>query len=182
MKNKVLISAGHSDTDKGSIANNYKEADLTLELRDLIIKNLKKLNVDCIGDGEEGKNLSLKDAINLIKNSRLAIEIHFNSAGIDKNANGVEIYSLPKYMRFSQRLAHVISIILGSKLRGDKGWKKQEESNRYKLGFVSNGGILIEVEFITNPKAMLKYIENKELLAESIALEIKKYITEGEML
>jgi hypothetical protein len=57
-----------------------------------------------------------------------------------------------------------------SKVRGDRGWKSQEESARGKLGFVSAGGIILEVFFLSSPKELRKFLVSESLLARNIAI------------
>jgi N-acetylmuramoyl-L-alanine amidase len=41
---KLFLSAGHSLNETGAIANNFKEADLTIDLRNLIAQEIRLLN------------------------------------------------------------------------------------------------------------------------------------------
>jgi N-acetylmuramoyl-L-alanine amidase len=41
---KLFLSAGHSLNESGAVTNNFKEANLTIELRDLIAAEIKKIN------------------------------------------------------------------------------------------------------------------------------------------
>jgi len=171
----LLISAGHSDQDPGAVSGLHTEAKLALELRDLIVEELKTTAIKVLTDGTEGQNLALKEAIFLAKQVDLAVELHFNAAG-SAFAQGVESISLPAKKEISQKLSASISSVLGSRLRGDSGWIDQSQSARGKLGFVQAGGIIVEVCFITNTMEMEYYQLNKAKLAHVLALTLKEYL------
>ena len=46
----IFLSAGHGGNDVGAVGNGYKEADLTIELRDLTLKYLKQLGAKVVID------------------------------------------------------------------------------------------------------------------------------------
>lgn len=50
MARKIIISAGHGGTDPGASGNGYIERDLAIELRDLIIVELKALGINALTD------------------------------------------------------------------------------------------------------------------------------------
>ena len=63
----VFISAGHNPKgikiDPGAVGNGFKEADLTVEFRDLVVSELKKLNlpkVICDNESERLSNISIE--------------------------------------------------------------------------------------------------------------------------
>ena len=56
-----------------------------------------------------------------------------------------------------------------SNVRGDRGWIDQSQSARGKLGYVSAGGLILEVFFISNPQEMAVYQARKWLVAQAIA-------------
>ena len=166
---KFTITAGHSDTDPGAVANGLKEAALAVQLRDIVASKLRKLGHTVIEDGEDGKNQPLKTAISLIKGSDKAIEIHFNAA--TPTAKGVETIALPKDKILAQALSQTIARELGTSVRGEggKGWIDQSQSHRGKLGFINAGGLIIEVAFITNQLEMDAYQDKFWLVASAIA-------------
>ena len=164
---KFTVTAGHSDKDPGACANGYKEADLAVWLRDIVASKLRQLGHTVIEDGVDGQNQPLNTAISLIKGSDKAIEIHFNAASA--SAKGVETISLPKDKALSQELSQAIAEVLETSVRGQNGWIDQSQSHRGKLGYVSAGGIIVEIAFITNPVEMAMYESRKWLVASAIA-------------
>ena len=165
---KFTVTAGHGGQDPGACANGYKEADLALWQRNTIASKLRQLGHTVLEDGEDSQNQPLKTAIALIPKAHKAIEIHFN-ASTNPLACGVEIIALPKDKALAQNIGSAIACTLGTKLRGDKGFIDQSKSARGKLGFVSNGGLIIEVCFITNKAEMDSYQDRKWLVASAIA-------------
>lgn len=170
----IYLSAGHSNSDPGAVANGYKEADIAVELRNLISEELKKLHVDHVCDSNLANNLDLKSTINKINliKPKLAIELHCN-ASTNPSATGVECLSLTNNKKASQLISATIAKVLGLKLRGDSGWQDQSVSPHGTLGFCRVGGIIIELFFISNPKDLQSYQKNKNILAKEIALCLK---------
>jgi N-acetylmuramoyl-L-alanine amidase len=157
----VFLSAGHSDQDPGAISGGLKEADLTILLRDVCARVLRACNVEVITDGPDHQNLSLPAAITQSrKTAGPKIEFHFNAAANSK-AGGCEALCLEKDVALASQL--VEAVCKASGLR-NRGVKPPSESARKKLGWVTNGGIILEIAFITNPadiklyQASLSYI------------------------
>ena len=164
---KFTITAGHSNTDPGAVANGVKEADLAVWLRDTTVSKLRQLGHSIVTDGAPGQNEPLSKALTLITSADKAIEIHFNAA--TPTAKGVETIALPKDKALAQKLSQAIAEVLMTKVRGDAGFIDQSKSARGKLGFVSRGGLIIEVCFITNTTETAFYNDRKWLVASAIA-------------
>lgn len=164
---KFAITAGHSDVDPGAVANGVTEAQIAEEMRNIIAHKLRVSGHEVLTDGEGSVNLPLKNAIALIKQADIAVEIHCNAAG-SATATGVECISLPALKGLCQRLSAAVAGVTKDKLRGDKGWIDQSQSARGKLGYVENGGIIIELFFLTNETALETYNAVKWLVAQAI--------------
>ena len=164
---KFTITAGHSNTDPGAVANGVKEADLAVWLRDTVVSKLRQLGHSIVTDGAPGQNEPLSKALTLITSADKAIEIHFNAA--TPTAKGVETIAMPKDKALAQKLSQAIADVLMTKVRGDAGFIDQSKSARGKLGFVSRGGLIIEVCFITNTTETAFYNDRKWLVASAIA-------------
>jgi N-acetylmuramoyl-L-alanine amidase len=184
MTNKIVtVTSGHSNVgkiDSGAVTTVdgklVKEADIAVKLRNAILHYLQKdkeITTRC--DGYGSVNLELKEAIKLIKGSDVSLEIHTN-ASANKTANGVECIALPKDKVLAQKLSAAVSKITGSRLRGDKGYITQEDSARGKLGYVSNGGLILEVFFISNDSELEVFDEKYWLIAKSIAEVLIDYV------
>ena len=175
MKKIITLTAGHSNSDSGAVANGLQENHLATELRNITAGKLKTLGYTVRTDGTGLINQILQAAIALIRGSDIAVEIHFNAA-TSKTAKGVETIALPKDKALAQKLSQEIAAVLGITVRGDKGFIDQSQSARGKLGFVAKGGLIIEVCFISNPEEIAAYQAKKWLVASAIAHTLDGYL------
>ena len=180
MSKYVVITAGHSNQDSGAVGKDkggkiVKESEVAVTLRNAIAFYLREAGVEVKTDGVGNDNQPLSSAIKLIKGSTLAVEIHLN-ASVNPTAIGIETISLPKDKKVSQDISKAIQKVTGSRLRGDHGWIDQSMSARGKLGYVSNGGLIVEVGFLSNTSE-LHLIQTKVwLIAKEIANVIIDYV------
>ena len=168
MTKPIVLTAGHSDIDPGAVSNGRTEANIARELRNIVANKLRGAGERVITDGEPASNKPLKDAIALIPQGRVAVELHCNAAA-SPAAGGVETIALPRDKALAQRLSAAVARVLGIKVRGDRGWIDQSQSARGRLGYVSAGGLILEVFFISNPAEMAVYQARKWLVAQAIA-------------
>lgn len=165
---KYLISAGHSATDPGACANGHTEAAIALDMRDLVAKRLLEMRHTVLSDGGLGENLPLKQAVALVKDTDLAVELHCNAAA-NLHATGVEVIAPPALKLVAQRIARAIAGETGQKLRGQGGWIDQSQSQHAKLAFVQAGGLIVEMVFISNLADLRGFLAVKERVAMAIA-------------
>jgi N-acetylmuramoyl-L-alanine amidase len=172
---KIYISAGHSPKQPGASGNGYKEELLTIELRDLIVAELKLLGVNPIIDSNENAlTHSIAFFKNLVGSESIVLDIHFNASAIP-TAKGTETLIPKDYNLFEYELAtdlsHVMSYVLGTPKRGTNGVKTELESHHGSLGWMRLKGnnVLLEVCFISNPIEMNEYEAKKEVLAKGLA-------------
>lgn len=163
-----VITAGHSNTDPGAVAFGYKEALIAVDMRNLIAAELRAMGHQVWTDGSGSDNQPLATAINLIRHGAIALEIHLNAAS-NTAATGVETIALPVAKALAQRISFAISSVLGLRVRGDAGWIDQSASARGKLGFVSAGGLIAELCFISNRGDLAKLQANMQPVAAAIA-------------
>lgn len=176
----IFVSAGHNNQglrkDPGAVSNGYNEADLTVELRDLIISNLKKKGRKFIVDNDTEK---LSDYLKRIQtgNGSVVLELHFDSAASNL-ASGTTAFIEEEADKndesFAWDLSKAISNIMGVR---NRGVFKENESHRGRLGLMREDGIicLLEVCFINNESDMQLYQSNKVKIAESIAKILIRY-------
>ncbi|TCM68441.1 hypothetical protein EC844_105145 [Acinetobacter calcoaceticus] len=70
----------------------------------------------------------------------------------------------------SKKLCAAITQHLGNKVRGtDGGWKSEGSGQHSRLGYVRNGGIILELFFISNPVELAAWDAKKWLIAKSVA-------------
>lgn len=162
------ITAGHGGSDPGAVYFGYTERELMTELRDILANKLRAKGHVVRTDGDKGVNLALTHALHLIAGSAAALELHTNAAE-NQAATGVEVVALPAQKDLAQRVSQAIATVLDLRLRGEAGWIDQSKSARGRLGFVSRGGMVVEVFFLSNLKDLGVYQARKWLVASAIA-------------
>lgn len=161
-----VITAGHSDKDPGAIAGTEKEANIATKLRDMVAAKLRALGHTVYEDGEDGVNLPLAEAIKLVPKG-IAVEFHCNAA-VSATARGVETISLPGKKELAQQLSKAIAAVTKDKVRGEAGWIDQSKSARGKLGYVSAGGLIVELFFLSNKESLVMYEANRGAVADAV--------------
>jgi N-acetylmuramoyl-L-alanine amidase len=180
---RIFISAGHSAgsgaKDKGvpptPFSKGKSEGELTLELRDRIVEDLKRFGIHAQTD--LNKN-ALVETLAWIKNvfksdkDSILIDIHFNA--FNKVANGVEVIvptgASKKETDIAKKIVDLLSG-LGFKNRGVKG---EHQTARKRLGWMRPIGhnILIEVCFMDNEADMNLYFTNIDIISKRITQAI----------
>lgn len=164
----VGVTAGHSNTDPGAVRGKDKEADFVVKVRNAVELYLLRAGLVVKTDGQGSINLPLTSAIQIIRGSSTAIEFHLNASS-NPQANGIETIALPEDKKLAQAISKAIAEVTGSRLRGKDGWIDQSDSARGKLGFVSNGGLIVELGFISNPQEFAVLQAKYWLVAKAIA-------------
>lgn len=170
----VTVTAGHSNKDPGAVNGKYKEADLVVNFRNAVAYYLREAGIQYKTDGIGTTNQNLNAAIKLIKGSSVAVEFHMNAAA-SKQANGIETIALPKDKKLAQELSKAVADAFGSRLRGDNGWIDQSQSARGKLGFISNGGLIVELGFISNEEELFQFNARYLSAAKAVAKVLIEY-------
>lgn len=170
----VTVTAGHSNVDPGAVNGEFQEADLAAKFRNAVAFYLREAGVQYKTDGVGTTNQNLNTAIKLIKGSSVAVEFHMNAAS-NKSAHGVETIALPKDKKLAQELSKAVADALGSRLRGDNGWIDQSQSARGKLGFISNGGLIVELGFISNEAELAQFNAKYWSAAKTVAMVLIKH-------
>ena len=174
----IFSSAGHGGSDPGAIANGYREADLTIEFRDLLNKELTELGAKFISD-KDGETLGAYLGRIKTGDGSIIHEVHFNAA--TPAATGIEVVIPDRHTReefnCAFELAAAIQKHTGLKLRGDKGVITEGQTHRGKLGLMRPEGInlLTEMCFISNANDLKQYFQAKEAIAKDFAIILKKY-------
>ena len=170
----VTVTAGHSNKDPGAVNGKFKEAELVSQFRNAVAYYLREAGIQYKTDGVGTTNQNLNAAIKLIKGSSVAVEFHMNAA-TSKQANGVETIALPKDKKLAQDLSKAVADAFGSRLRGDNGWIDQSQSARGKLGFISNGGLIVELGFISNEEELFQFNARYWSAAKAVAMILIKH-------
>lgn len=170
----VAITAGHSNTDPGTVNGNAKEADLVVNFRNAVAFYLREAGLQVKTDGTGTKNDPLSAAVKLIKGSSVAVEFHMNAAA-SKQANGIETIALPKDKKLAQDLSKAVADALGSRLRGDNGWIDQSKSARGSLAYINAGGLIVELGFISNEAELAAFQARYWIAAKAVAKVLIEY-------
>ena len=174
MPRSVFISAGHSTSplEAGTRANDFKEEELTLELRDLIAAELRARDIPFEMDGPHGVSVPLTRAIVQAASADIAVEVHFNAGGAG-HSGGFGL-STPSRKKFATALGVAVSKALGiAPFRA--GWVSDTETRYGKLGFCRRGrGVVLEVCHQSNLDDMEAYFARKRQAAAAIAQVIEE--------
>lgn len=173
----ITITAGHSNTDPGAVNGSDREADIAQDMRNIVAAILRTDHgLEVKTDGEGKGNLPLREAVKLIKGSRLAVEFHTNAA-LNKTATGIEALSTPKNKAACQRLCRAVEQVTGWKLRGEDGYKPDNAGQHSRLAYAQAGGIIFEPFFISNDADLAQWKQTKwsicRAIANAIAEEVK---------
>jgi N-acetylmuramoyl-L-alanine amidase len=184
---KIYISSGHSNKpgrDRGASGNGFIEGELAVELRELIVKELKELNINAIIDKNDSVLLdTIKVFRNLTTNKCILLDIHWNAG--PPTATGTETlipgspsnFEINLAESLSKTIANTLNIRLRGNYKGKKGVKTELESHHGSLGWMRLTGenVLIEICFISNKNDMISYQNNKIILAKNIAQILQFY-------
>lgn len=163
----VTVTAGHSNTDPGAVHKDRTEADVVAECRNIVLHYLLAEDVVTRSDGTGKVNLPLKTAIQLVKGANVAVEFHCNAG--PASARGVEALAQPKDKKLAQDLCAAVNGVLGIPVRGDKGYKPEDSGQHSRLGYVSAGGVILELFFISNAAELALWDAKKWLVGKAIA-------------
>ena len=168
---KLYLDFGHGGKDSGAVgANKTKESHAVLKIGNLIKNNLENKGKKVITTRDKDIYFSLNSRTNKAnkENCNYFISLHMNSS-TNKNAKGVEVWvydEKSKVYNLAKDICTNLSKDINTPNRGVKISK-----NFYILRKTKMPSLLIEIDFISNPKveSCLKdetYIKN---IANSIS-------------
>lgn len=162
----ILISAGHSNVDPGACAYGLREADIAVEMRNIVSFYLSRMGLPHDMDGKGTANMPLKEAA---KKARAinGIEVEFHCNASDNiSASGSEVLAGPANMKLAGLLSAAVALALGVKNRGAK---PQDSGQHSRLAFVQAGGMIVELFFITNRTDIERWQAKKWLVGKAVA-------------
>lgn len=168
MKKIVTVTAGHSNTDAGAVNNKVHEQVVATDARNIVAWYLQNAGITVRMDGFGNDNKPLHEAVKLVKGSDIAIELHCN-ASVNPSANGVEVLANLWHKSLAQRIAQSISNVIGTPVRGDKGYKPENAGQHSRLAYVQAGGLVVELFFISNQDELDAWNNKKWLVCKAIA-------------
>ena len=175
----IYLLAGHTPKgmhpDPGAVANGYKEAELTMELRDIIADKLRGKGCKVYEDED---SLRLAEVLSVVNSTEkdIVCDIHFNAG--PEAATGIEVMVPARSTEDERDLARKICALLSSimKIR-NRGVKTESDGQHKSLGVMRELGIniLIEMCFITNKTDMTSYQANKAKIADELMYLLIEY-------
>jgi len=176
MARTIFLSAGHATVPRvaGTRANGFKEEELTLELRDLVVPKLRAYGLTVKTDGAHGISATLSDAISIGRKFDIHVELHFNAGS--KTSSGPFSLGTLSRKRFGVDLAKAVAKATGLPLHHN-GWNSDTLSQHGYLAFCRQGGrgVVLEVCQQSNMEDMRVYLEKKNEVAQAIADMLRHY-------
>lgn len=177
MSRKLIISAGHGGTDPGAISGSYIERDLAIELRNLIVAELKLMGISPLVDDDRN---ALKQTLAWLRgkfgSKDILFDIHWNAAA-SPEAKGTEVIVPDVASNFEMEVSRAILKVFTDLGFRDRGVKREGATARKRLGWMRPAAenILIEVCFISNPTDMKLYEANKSNISKRLAHVLAHY-------
>lgn len=176
---RTFLSAGHSNSDPGAVANGHKEADVTKIIRDAIVANSDDKNI--VVDKDWMTNRQWQTSFKPGSGS-VVFDIHLNAAG-NNTTRGVECYvnknDFANKNSNSYKMADEINKFLADTLGiKNRGVKPENNSQHSKIGILNLGSgisVLVEVDFITGTGAVENIVSKKEIIGKGLAKILKRY-------
>lgn len=174
---RIFLSAGHSNKDPGAVTTaldpkgstvKRREADIAVEMRNMVSFYLSQARVAHDVDGRGTDNIPLSGAIRKARNYEYALEFHCNSVD-SKRATGTEVLCDFNDLK-DRKLATDVSAAIAKALGvHDRGAKPENSGQHTRLGFVGAGGVIVELFFLSNPSDLAKWDARKWLAAKACA-------------
>ncbi len=169
IKNKVVIDPGHGGTDYGAIREGINEKDITLDLSQRIVSELKSKGYKTALTRTDDTYLGLQERCDFTEeeNPELFVSIHVNSA-VATEPYGIETHY---YHEQSKELAEIIQKHLIKNINTkDRGIIK---SKFYVINHTDVPAVLVETGFLSNTE------ERSELITDKRKQATAKAITDG---
>lgn len=172
----IYVTAGHTQNpkspnfDPGAVSKFGKEADLTVDFRNLLVFELQKRNaIVWIDDDSDSLSQVLKK-MNTDEHS-VCLDIHFDSSS-NENASGCSVYIPDRHTNDEQYYGMMIAESVSSALGiMNRGVFPESKTHVGRLGVMREEGInmLVELGYVSNKFDIEQYHKNKTILAPSIA-------------
>lgn len=177
MNRKIIISAGHGGIDPGAVNGKVIERDLAIELRSLIVTELKALGISALVDDDKN---ALKQTLAWLRgkfgSKDILLDIHWNAAS-SPEAKGTEVIVPDVSSQFEKDLAKSILKVFTDLGFRDRGVKHEGATARKRLGWMrpTAENVLLEVCFISNTTDMKLYEANKHTISKRLASVLNHY-------
>lgn len=180
---KLYLISGHHNNDSGAVALGYKENELTIEFRNLIlayIKNYSPRTSVIIDDDNDTLSEVISTVNSTVEKDDIIIDIHFNS--FNGEVSGTECFIPKVSSNLEKNIANEICVFYSETMKiPNRGVKIPSQSARGSLGILKGLGhrILIEICFLDNKYDIQEYIKYKYILANGTAEILEKYLNEN---
>lgn len=176
----IFISAGHNPfgikTDSGAVGNGFREADVAIEFRNLVAKELQAMNVAFKTDKDDE---TLGQYLSRINTGSGSVVVEFHLDASDKlTATGCTAIIGADADRFDKAFAtELVNATSGSLILKNRGVISETDSHRGRLGLMRESGTvaLLELCFISNKEDMRLYNLGKQKLAKQVADILIRY-------
>lgn len=180
---RLYLDAGHGYSapngwDPGATTPNYREADLTHELVDLIALRLDKKGIAYRKSQDDGVNFDRRQEAARDHGCTTLLSIHFN-ASPNATATGFESFrhacnAEPGSLEFQSAMHEALKASVGLRNRG---------MNTQEIAVISGKkghlpATLLEIAFVTNANDMYVYQQRKFIIADALANAIEQYAKE----
>lgn len=174
---KLFLSAGHSNTDPGAVAHVFdskgnsvrrREADIAVEMRNMVSFYLSQYGVPHTVDGHGTKNIPLAQAAAQMRGFQYGVEFHCNSAG-SPTATGTEVLCDMNDKADAVLATNLSAAISKALSLRNRGAKPENSGQHSRLAFVRAGGVIVELFFLSNPNDVAKWDARKWLAARACA-------------
>ena len=167
----IMIDPGHGGDDNGAVWGYAEEDDINLIVSFLLRCELEKRGLEVYLTRESDYAVSLHKRTDHANSLQLDLFVSIHCDAFHKtSASGMSVHIYPGHSNETLSLAQKVSSMLAMdfKSRLNRGVKK---SNFYVLRETTMPAVLIECEFLSNPKArkFLREPENQLAMARAIA-------------
>ena len=173
----IYLLAGHTPKgitiDPGAIANGFLEADLTMEIRDMVADRLRSMGYEVYEDDDTHRLQQVLNGIDSTE-SDIVFDIHFNAGG----GTGVECIVPERSTELERDMANKVNVMLASLMRiRNRGVKGEQLTARKRIAVMRENGInvLLETCFIDNANDIRAYQANKQRIANELAIIIAEF-------
>lgn len=172
-KGFIIITAGHHNNDPGAVANGHKEADIVKRVRDKIVDELFKLEIDGIGIITDKDDWDLKQTIAQIETTEnsVCLDLHMDAAG--PNAHGTTVV-IPESATPFEKVegAKLLKAVSNAAQTHPRRVIPESQTARKIIGILrqeKGANFLCELGFITNNGDLGRILKNEDNIAKAIA-------------
>lgn len=173
-KHTVVIDAGHGGSDPGAMRNNVLEKKITLEIAQLVAKDLQAQGATVYMTRKDDTFVSLSDRVTISNEKKpdLFVSIHIN-ASENETVHGIEThYYKDDSLDFAKQIHKSIMSKIDEKNRG------VIKSRFYVVRHTTAPSVLLELGFISNEqeRELMQTKKRQEAFAEAITEGIINYL------